>query len=76
MLGALVALLVVFWRLGEDVVLGAEICGVFFGWLGDDVLLRCICARVGVGERVRAGVVAHLVVCVKRRERERDVERS
>ena len=74
MLGALVALLC----LGEQVVLGAESCGVSFGCVGDDVLLRCICARVGVGERVRAGVVAHLVVCVKRRERERgrDVERS
>ena len=67
MLGALVASLC----LGEPVVL-AESCGVSFGCVGDDVLLRCICARVGVGERVRAGVVAHLVVCVKRRERERE----
>ena len=66
MLGALVALSC----LGEQVVLGAESCGVSFGCVGDDVLLRCICARVGVGERVRAGVVAHLVVCVKREERE------
>ena len=56
------------WCLGEEVVLGAVCCCVSLGWMCGDVVFLCISARVGVGERVRAGVLCLRVVV-----RERDL---
>ena len=50
------------WCLGEGVVLGAVRCRAPLGCVGDEVVLRYICVRVGFGERVRAGVLC-LRVC-------------
>ncbi len=57
------------WCLGEEVVLGAVCCCVSLGWMCGDVVFLCISARVGVGERVRAGVLC-LRVVVEARESE------
>ena len=57
------------WCLGEEVVLGAVCCCVSLGCMCGDVVFLCISARVGVGERVRAGVLC-LRVVVEARESE------